>query len=382
MEKLTKIKDYLSQKYLERENIIENLLISTIAGEHILLIGLPGTAKSELAREYAKMIDGGEYFEWLLTRYSTPDELFGPVKLDSLEQGIYERNTDHKLPHAHIAFLDEIFKANSAILNALLTLLNERIYHNNGGKVDSPLLSVIGASNEYPEEGEGLEALYDRFAIKHEVGYLGDHQNFFQLLKQNGSQNSIQPPAPLSLDDISDLQMELEFVDIDNEILNAIVNIREELKENGIEVSDRTFVKGLKMIKSKAVYHGRDQVSFNDLSILSDMLWDEPQQMDTVNDIVNDYAIDKVSHAIDSFRDQANSIYKECLKVLEDDQSSYEDQSHASLEANEKLKDISRELRELTVTHPHRSNEIVELDTKVKEVSQKLLAASFDQVKA
>src|SRR5690606_26564209 len=148
--KITEIRNYLNSKYFEREKEIDAILIALLSRQHVLLIGSPGTAKSALASELSKIVKDMGYFQWLLTRFSTPEELFGPLSIKDLEQGVYKRNTTGKLPEAHLAFLDEIFKANSAILNSLLTLINERIFYNNGGVVQSPLISIVGSSNEYP----------------------------------------------------------------------------------------------------------------------------------------------------------------------------------------------------------------------------------------
>lgn len=149
---------------MEREKEVEALLISLLSRQHMLMIGPAGTGKSALSAELAKIVQGASYFQWLLTRFSTPEELFGPVSLKELEQGVYKRNTAGKLPEAHICFLDECFKSNSAILNSLLTLINERLFYNNGQPIQTPLMTIVGSSNEYPEEDEGLEALFDRCA--------------------------------------------------------------------------------------------------------------------------------------------------------------------------------------------------------------------------
>ena len=136
----------------------------------VLLIGPPGTAKSALARAIAQAFSGN-YFERLLTKFSTPEELFGPVSPKALEQDKFSRVISGKLPEAEFAFVDEVFKANSAILNSLLTLVNERVFHNDGAPIKCPLVTMFGASNELPE-GKELEALFDRFLLRFDVGYL------------------------------------------------------------------------------------------------------------------------------------------------------------------------------------------------------------------
>src|SRR6187401_3774973 len=129
-EKLKKIREELKQMFLERGDLIDGALAALLSAQHLLIIGPPGTAKSMLADELCRRIEGASYFQWLLTRFTTPEEVFGAVSLKALEQDDYRRVTSHKLPEAHIAFLDEVFKASSSILNAILTLLNERRFHN------------------------------------------------------------------------------------------------------------------------------------------------------------------------------------------------------------------------------------------------------------
>ena len=171
----------LEHGLLERGTAVRLLLLAALAGEHVLLIGPPGTAKSELARRLHRAFDGARYFERLLTRFSTPEELFGPLSLKALEDDRYERLIDGYLPTAGIAFLDEVFKANSAILNALLTLFNEREFDNGSGRIRTPLVCAVGASNEAPAD-ESLLAFHDRFLLRVPVALVGD-ASFTALLR-------------------------------------------------------------------------------------------------------------------------------------------------------------------------------------------------------
>src|ERR1043165_5698790 len=170
-EKLKKIREELRQTFLERGELIDGALSALLCSQHVLVIGPPGTAKSMLADEVCRRIEGAQYFQWLLTRFTTPEELFGAVSLKALEQDDYRRLTTHKLPEAHVAFLDEIFKASSSILNTILTLMNERRFHNGREVAGVPLLTLFAAANELPEDDE-LLALHDRFLLRFVVDYL------------------------------------------------------------------------------------------------------------------------------------------------------------------------------------------------------------------
>ncbi|RME56807.1 MAG: AAA family ATPase, partial [Deltaproteobacteria bacterium] len=180
-QKIRRIRSELQGRFLEREREVDGALMALLSGQHLLLIGPPGTAKSMLADELCKRIEDAVYFQWLLTRFTTPEEVFGAVSLKGLEQDEYRRVTAGKLPECDIAFLDEVFKANSSILNALLTLINERKFHNGREVVQVPLLTLFGASNELPEEDE-LTALYDRFLLRYQVSYLRETFNFLKML--------------------------------------------------------------------------------------------------------------------------------------------------------------------------------------------------------
>ncbi|WP_035155793.1 AAA family ATPase [Cohnella thermotolerans] len=338
--KIKDIQNALNHFFAERDEVIEGLIVALIARQHCLLIGPPGTGKSALVADLTKRFTGANYFQWLLTRFSTPEELFGPVSLKELEQGIYKRNTAGKLPEAHIAFLDEVFKSNSAILNSLLTLINERLFYNNGQPVQTPLMTLVGASNEYPEEGEGLEALFDRFLLRFEVGYVGEEQSFLSILKDT------QPvPADMTIDELYELQFFSDTVTVPDEVYITLANIRRSLKDEGICPSDRRFKQSLSVIRAKAVLDGRGQAIIEDILILKNSLWERPEQRKKVAGIVKKHAQDPVKTKLDEAREEMKSILESVNQNNTPEQA---------VEATKKLKMLVSDLQALNQNYPGR----------------------------
>jgi MoxR-like ATPase len=203
-QKLLQIEQELKKTYFERGEEIRGSVLALLAKQHVLLLGPPGSAKSLMVEDLCGRI-GGNYFDWLLTRFTTPEEIFGPISLKALEQDKYTRITAEKLPEAHIAFLDEVWKASSSILNTLLRIVNERKFDNNGSPQKVPLLTLFGASNELPESGE-LSALYDRFLLRYITQYIADPQNFVNML----ALPQAPPEARITLDELFQMQAEAE----------------------------------------------------------------------------------------------------------------------------------------------------------------------------
>lgn len=306
--KLDTIRAWLRTVFHERDDEIDGLLVCLLARAHAILLGPPGTAKSLLTRKLCESIDSAVYFERLLTKFTTPEEVFGPMSLRALENDEYRRVTTGKLPEAHIGFLDETFKANSSILNSLLSLMNERIYHNgNGAPVDCPLISLFGASNETPED-ETLAALYDRFMLRYKVAYISDRDKRIAMLK--GSIEA--PPAVLTFEDLSLLQEATDAVQISDDTLTAILEAADDVSTINV-VSDRRQRQSVRAVKAHALLNGANEVDpEEDLMILAHAWWTDPEDRAKVRDAIGKRVSPLTSEAREIL-DAANEAAKAAL---------------------------------------------------------------------
>jgi MoxR-like ATPase len=337
--KLLNVEEELSGLFLERKEEIRGLLVGLLSREHVLLLGPPGAAKSELAEELCSRIvwdDGSRtgYFRWLLSRTSTPEELFGPVSLRALEEDSYRRKTKGKLPEARIAFLDEVFECNSAVLNGLLSVLNERLFFNDGEPTQIPLEIVVAASNEPPVEREGLEALLDRFLLRYMVSYVREEGSFGALLRRE-SEVPLRR-TKITASELFEAQEEARRVDPSG-VLPAIAALRRELSEAGIPVSDRRYARSLKLLRANAYLEGRHGVAEEDLLLLANVLWAEPEQIPEVRKKVMVLASPELSEAQDLL-DEAREIHKKAMSVLG------ERAAEEGQEANAKLRELTNRL--------------------------------------
>ncbi len=306
----------------ERDEALGLSLLSALAGESMFLLGLPGVGKSMIARRLKSAFKNATVFEYLMSRFSTPDEIFGPVSISKLkDEDCYERVTVGYLPEAEVVFLDEIWKAGPAIQNSLLTVLNEKIYLNGNREMQLPLKGVIAASNELPAKDEGLEALWDRFMIRYVVNPIASRENFFKLLNND----SVQPPFK-STDEVTKLKRGMQnLVEVDtvegitdeeygeirresrrvkvpDMILDTLYRIRERLNEKMTEkdpvtgevsennrqyyVSDRRWKKAVGVMRTSAYVNGRGEVDFSDVLLLCHMLWNEEEGIPVVRQLI------------------------------------------------------------------------------------------------
>ncbi|HEX8793769.1 MAG TPA: AAA family ATPase [Polyangiaceae bacterium] len=278
----------LQDRYLGKDEVIRLLLVAAIAGEHAVLIGPPGTAKSALIRTFARLMHA-RYFEYLLTRFTEPNEIFGPVDIVAFREGRYERRTEGMLPDAEVVFLDEVFKSNSAILNALLTLLNERRYTSGGQVIKCPLLSAFGASNEVPTD-ETLTAIYDRFILRIRNDNLDAYH--FQDLLQKGLEHEVlqmtdAPVQPLvAARELAELQRGLlQRTRFGEDFFSQYKGIVFQIRAEGVSLSDRRVVKILKLFAASAYLDGRPLPDASDFFVLKHV-WNNEDQAQILEAIV------------------------------------------------------------------------------------------------
>lgn len=276
---IASLRTALATSFMERGDEAQCFMVALLAREHVLLLGPPGTGKSAITQAMAKAL-GGSYFERLLTAFTVPEELFGPYSILGLQEDRYERKLDGYLPTAKTAFLDEIFKGGSPILNALLTLLNERAFDNGSSRSTCPLEMCIGASNELPADAS-LDALYDRFMLRRWVSPIRDRDARKRLLAVSGE------PAVNVQITAETLRLAREAVAqvvLPEEVQEALLDLHDALgKELGLYVSDRRLRKMKKLIQAAAAIEGRAVATLDDMLILTDSIWQKPDERPAVH---------------------------------------------------------------------------------------------------
>jgi len=377
--KFRTVQDRLTNRVLNRREEVHTAILAILARKHHFQVGPPGIAKSYLVAELAKCIDlpPGGYFHYLMTKYTVPDELYGPIDLQAFKQGVFRRNTGKKLPVAHFAFLDEIFKGNSSILNANLTLLNERLFANHDDDPNVPLISCFGASNEVPQ-GEELNALWDRLHFRHIVGPFSETSDFIRMLQMRSDPL---PPvsAVLTLTDIQAAHKQVATVTIGEDVLKAFRDIREALRKEGIEPTERRWVECLDIVKAEAWLNGNDTVDIGDTRPLQHVLWNDQGGVTTVRKVLLQLAnpVDrKAADLLDAVTDLENQLY-DALHQHENDSKSL---INVCVEIHEKLGRTKSEMNDLTAEEaaaPRKSIILSDLKKKVADVALTLKRDGF-----
>lgn len=285
IDKLNQVLAYVKSSFVDKDETVDMLGITLIGKENAFLLGPPGTAKSAIIRALSDCIEDGKNFEYLLTRFTEPNEIFGPFDIRRLKDGELVTNTEGMLPEASMVFLDEIFNANSAILNNLLTALNERIFKRGKETKRVPALMFVGASNILPED-ESLNALLDRFLVRIRCDYVAPELLDQVLLagRKLEAQNNTTRPSILP-SEIIDLQEQAQNVDI-TPIRSHYVNVIHNLRNAGIRVSDRRAVKIQNLLAASALICGRTEAILSDLWVLK-YIWDTEEQIEILAGIVD-----------------------------------------------------------------------------------------------
>ena len=332
--------DELAGTFAERASVIRALARAFLAGEHAFVLGKPGTGKSALARCFAQAL-GLSYWEYLMTRYSTPEELFGPLSIPELQKGRFTRNFAGYLPGAQVVFLDEIWKSNSGILNALLTALNERVFHDDGKAVKIPLVSMVCASNELPESESELSALYDRCLVRLVTSYVSDRDAFEAMLFAPN------PTAPTTKVDIVAVQAATRAVVIPDDVKQAIVELRYRVRDtSGFEVSDRRWKQCGRLVQAAAHLEGRTEACLDDLECLEDVLWRAPEERTEATRIIQEVANPSGAKAV-ALLDQAKGLLTSLPVIDDKDPASKAAFLGKVASVNGDLKDIAAQLDKL-----------------------------------
>ena len=317
LERFKQLLGEMNRGIYEKETEISLSLLAALAGESIILLGPPGVAKSMVARQLKTAFREAQSFEYLMSRFSTPDEIFGPVSIQKLKTSdTYERAVEWYLPTADVVFLDEIWKAGPAIQNTLLTVINEKIFRNGNREMHLPLKLLVAASNELPAKGEGLEALWDRFVIRIESRPIKLEKNFRAMLlevkseeqrasevkseergvkEQSSAAEGKANSNAITAEEYAGWTERIDKIGVKIEVLDAIsairkslraVNVDEAAERRNIYVSDRRWKNIVRLLRTSAFMQDREEVDICDLLPIYHCLWQEPEERDAIRSIV------------------------------------------------------------------------------------------------
>ncbi len=343
MSVLTTVEKEMNEIFFERTTEIRTMLLCLLAGRHMVMLGEPGVGKSALARELCNRIEGAELFEHLMRRDSTTDELFGPLSLKGLEKDEFRRNGTGRIQKCDIAFVDEVFKANSTVLNGLLNIMNEGIYKDNNKIVKTPMLLLIGASNEYPMTDD-LGAVWDRFLMRIEVQDIDESENFERFIISKI--RNIKPKrTTFTIKDLEEAKAEMKKIKIDAKIVKQLSFLKGQLKSKGISLASRRFEHFLDILKAEAYLNGADAVAKDDFCALEPAIWITREERPYARECLQECYSGPLKKVIKIF-DDATKTFRESTK---------EENVSKKMELVSKLQNLAPDFEELTEeaeTHP------------------------------
>jgi MoxR-like ATPase len=346
----------LNNRFIARNREIEIAILALLSKEHYCVVGPPGTAKSQLITELGRLI-GLNTFSWLIHKTTTLEELLGPISLSGLESDKYFRITTGKLPESEIAFIDEIWNA-TIILPALNSILNERIFYNDGIPIHCPLISCYSASNQLPNKNESeLLGTFDRFVFRSIVDYTKDSNDFRRLVELP----EFPPSQPImSKSDLEEIDKDIQTIQVSNLVLDQLVELWNKLRFEGIIVSDRRWRKVLKILKCKAYLEECESVDSDHFEILTYVLWQEPEQIEVINKIILSM-VSPIRQTLIEYLDICNELENNCSDLA------------STLEANKGIKDILAKIEALTPMTPKDSDLIAKYKEDITTIHKRIV---------
>ena len=375
LEKLQQLREQLKSVYLDRSEAIDLILVGLLAKMHIFLGGKPGTGKTELAKAVSDAITGTTFFHYLMTKTTVAEEVLGAPDLAELQKGKFVRDTEAMLPEAHLALMDEIGKANSIVRNSALGLMNEREFLNGKTKLQSPLITMIGCSNELLD-GEEDGAFWDRLSLRYMVDYLGDEDLRILLLRKTGNIYSPKITTMLSLAELEQMQTDVKNVTFPAPVIDSLIDLQRELKKENYIVSTRKYVQIVTILKAYAYLQEEPEVSEDSFEILNHVIWNHPREQALIRKIVA-----KVGNPVNI---QAQEILAAITEKLSDlgncpTHGTKKQQDDWATEGSGVLSDMRNmidRLQSLIAQHPNRAKKaqqaIAEIETKKKPLLAKV----------
>jgi MoxR-like ATPase len=372
LQKLQAIEIELNIELKERESEIRSVILALMTSRNVLFLGKPGTAKSMLAEYIAEHITGATYFQWLLGRTSEPSEVLGPISIKAMENDQFLRKPAGKLPEADIAFIDEIFKANSATLNTLLPILNEKKWYNDGIAHPVPLKVCIGASNEFPEDDD-LGAFYDRFLFRHWVEYVGDSQNRFNMMNEatlrraNPTQRQI---TQITMEELEAVQNFVNQMPVPGSTITSFMKLEAVLRKKDIKISDRRAVSCIHIMQATAALSGAKSVDPDHMEHLCYILWDN---RDDIEDIKAE-----LTKMMNPFKDKINTAFREAQKIQAEVMGITDntDRANKAIDARTTLEKIARRMTtviEEATKEGRDTTEFTKLRDRVGEINSEIV---------
>jgi MoxR-like ATPase len=373
--KLQQLREELKSVYLDRSEAIDLILVGLLAKMHIFLGGKPGTGKTELAKAVSDAITGTTFFHYLMTKTTVAEEVLGAPDLAELQKGKFVRDTEAMLPEAHLALMDEIGKANSIVRNSALGLMNEREFLNGKTKLQSPLITMIGCSNELLD-GEEDGAFWDRLSLRYMVDYLGDEDLRILLLRKTGNIYSPKITTMLSLAELEQMQTDVKNVTFPAPVIDSLIDLQRELKKENYIVSTRKYVQIVTILKAYAYLQEEPEVSEDSFEILNHVIWNHPREQALIRKIVA-----KVGNPVNI---QAQEILAAITEKLSDlgncpTHGTKKQQDDWATEGSGVLSDMRNmidRLQSLIAQHPNRAKKaqqaIAEIETKKKPLLAKV----------